>query len=76
MWWEEVGLVLQAPVQAGELLATFEMFELCGEGEGAALPPLPPPKEGALLPVPPHIRPTLVKYRSQNSLDFLDKIML
>ena len=54
----------------GELLAAFEMFEV-GLGEGCApLPPLPQEKDGGqgeavgpILPVPPEIRPTLVKYR-------------
>ena len=51
----------------GELLAAFEMFELGGEYE--KLPDLPNAKEaigidfGPILPVPPHIRPSLVKYR-------------
>jgi hypothetical protein len=54
---------------SGELLAAFEMFEM-GGGEGSALlPALPQEKEsqmeglGPILPVPPEIRPTLVKYR-------------
>jgi hypothetical protein len=54
---------------SGELLAAFEMFEM-GGGEGSALlPALPQEKEGQMegvgpiLPVPPEIRPTLVKYR-------------
>ena len=51
----------------GELLAAFEMFELGGEYE--KLPELPNVKDvlssdfGPILPVPPHIRPSLVKYR-------------
>ena len=50
----------------GELLATFEMFELGTELD--KIPDLPNFKEeisdfGPILPVPPHIRPKLVKYR-------------
>ena len=55
------------PLAAGELLAAFEMFELgdCSR----PLPPLPPiktecgPSTGPIMPIPPEIRPTLVKYR-------------
>ena len=55
------------PLVAGELLAAFEMFELgdCSR----PLPPLPPiktesgPSTGPIMPIPPEIRPTLVKYR-------------
>ena len=54
--------------ESGELLAAFEMFEL---GDSSRqLPPLPPcPPIGAgidtgpIMPIPPEIRPTLVKYR-------------
>jgi hypothetical protein len=53
---------------SGELLAAFEMFEM-GGGEGSALlPALPQEKEGQMegvgpiLPVPPEITPTHVKY--------------
>ena len=52
---------------AGELLAAFEMFEL---GDSSRpLPPLPGvkgdsnPASGPIMPIPPEIRPTLVKYR-------------
>ena len=55
------------PLAAGELLAAFEMFEL---GDSSRpLPPLPPiktecgPSTGPIMPIPPEIRPTLVKYR-------------
>ena len=56
---------------SGELLAAFELFEVGAGEEGVALlPALPNPKEGQhmegvgpILPVPPEIRPTLVKYR-------------
>ena len=51
----------------GELLAAFEMFEL---GDSTRqLPGLPEVKDdasantGPILPIPPEIRPTLVKYR-------------
>ena len=55
------------PLAAGELLAAFEMFELgdCSR----PLPALPPiktecgPSTGPIMPIPPEIRPTLVKYR-------------
>ena len=48
-------------------MAAFEMFELgdCSR----PLPPLPPiktesgPSTGPIMPIPPEIRPTLVKYR-------------
>ena len=49
------------------MLAAFEMFELGGEYE--KLPELPNAKDemspdfGPILPVPPHIRPSLVMYR-------------
>ena len=54
-------------MNSGELLAAFEMFELGGEYE--KLPELPNVKDelstefGPIFPVPPHIRPSLVKYR-------------
>ena len=55
------------PLAAGELLAAFEMFEL---GDSSRpLPALPPiktesgPSTGPIMPIPPEIRPTLVKYR-------------
>ena len=48
-------------------MAAFEMFEL---GDSSRpLPPLPPiktesgPSTGPIMPIPPEIRPTLVKYR-------------
>ena len=64
-----LGLFHTFPIHLalGELLAAFEMFELGGEFE--KLPELPNVKEvisadfGPSLPVPPHIRPSLVKYR-------------
>ena len=61
-------------VSVGELLAAFEMFELGGEYE--KLPELPNAKDvmsldfGPILPVPPHIRPSLVKYRWTGILMF------
>ena len=54
-------------VSVGELLAAFEMFELGGEYE--KLPELPNAKDamsldfGPILPVPPYIRQSHVKYR-------------
>ena len=51
----------------GELLAAFEMFEL-GDTQ-RPLPPVPPIKNesnqntGPIMPIPPEIKPTLVKYR-------------
>ena len=67
-------LTVPAP---GELLAAFEMFELVAAGGGGGgpgrLPELPNVKEesvgradtGPVLPLPPAIRPKLVKYRSE-----------
>ena len=62
-----VTIRLSVPLAAGELLAAFEMFEL---GDSSRpLPPLPPiktesgPSTGPIMPIPPEIRPTLVKYR-------------
>ena len=52
----------------GELLAAFEMFEIVSDVGIDKLPELPNVKDdmaetGPVLPVPPHIRPKLVKYR-------------
>ena len=63
-----------ANIFLGELLAAFELFEVSDATN--MLPSLPQPKDGPggqptqtgqdmgpILPVPPEIRPTLVKYR-------------
>ncbi len=56
-----------ANIVTGELLAAFEMFEL-GDTQ-RPLPPVPPIKNesnqntGPIMPIPPEIKPTLVKYR-------------
>ena len=63
----KVWLLYINPWFLGELLAAFEMFEL---GDSSRpLPPIPPVKTeasqstGPIMPIPPEIRPTLVKYR-------------
>ena len=65
--------VFYFPICLGELLAAFELFEISDATN--MLPSLPQPKDGPcqatqtgqdmgpILPVPPEIRPTLVKYR-------------
>ncbi|XP_023341787.1 otoferlin, partial [Eurytemora carolleeae] len=65
--------ILRGTEEAGELLAAFELFEISDATN--MLPSLPQPKDGPgqatqtgqdmgpILPVPPEIRPTLVKYR-------------
>ncbi|KAF0293526.1 Otoferlin [Amphibalanus amphitrite] len=55
---------------AGDLLAVFELLQVCDDPRGGDIPPPPPAKyrdssreTGPVMPIPKEIRPTLVKYR-------------